>query len=262
MLDFGSCPSLAGEPRHERGNIYGSMSYNTSACFSASSTWRAEVVLACLDGDPDAVQSESELLSGIELQRASRFARDEDRWRFIQSRATLRRLLASRLRIAPRAVDLVVGPYGKPALAPQLRRSGLQFNVSHSAQIAAFGFSWGREIGVDVEAVRPVPEADSIARQFFSPREVEAYFALPAADRRLGFFNCWTRKEAFVKARGDGLGFGLDRFDVSLDPRGPARILRVDRQPGERCGWMLGDFHPAPGFVGAVVVQAEMGMLH
>lgn len=238
------------------------MSYNPSACFSTPIAWRAEVVLACLDGNPEAVSGESELLSDPELQRASRFAREEDRVRFIQSRATLRRLLGSRLRIPPRAVDLVVGPYGKPALAPQLRRCGLQFNVSHCAEIAAFGFSWGREIGVDVEAVRPVPEADSIARQFFSPREVEAYFALPAADRRLGFFNCWTRKEAFVKARGDGLGFGLDRFDVSLDPRGPARILRVDHEPGERCGWMLGEFNPAPGFVGAVVVQSEMGLVH
>jgi 4'-phosphopantetheinyl transferase len=238
------------------------MSYDPSVCFSTPLAWRAEVVLAYLDGHPEAVHSESELLSDLELQRASRFVRDQDRGRFIQGRGTLRRLLGSRLRIPPHAVDLVVGPHGKPALAPGLRRSGLQFNVSHCAQVAAFGFSWGREIGVDVEAVRPVPEADAIARQFFSPREVEAYFALPTPDRRLGFFNCWTRKEAFVKARGDGLAFGLDRFDVSLDPRGPARILRVDREPGERCGWMLGDFNPAPGFVGAVVVQSEMGSVH
>ena len=238
------------------------MSYQPSAYSSTPADWRAEVVLACLDGDAEVVRSESELLSDPELERAFRFARDEDRRRFILGRATLRRLLGSRLRIPPRSVDLVVGPYGKPALAPQLRQSGLQFNVSHCAQVAAFGLSWGREIGVDVEAVRPVPEADSIARQFFSPREVEAYFALPAADRRLGFFNCWTRKEAFVKARGDGLGFGLDRFDVSLDPRSPARILRVDQEPGDRCGWMLGEFSPAPGFVGAVVVQSEMGLVH
>ena len=238
------------------------MIHSPSTCVSTTLPCRAEVVLACLDGDPDAVRGESALLSDPELQRASRFARDEDRGRFIQARATLRRLLGSRLRIPPRTVDLVVTPHGKPALAPQLRRSGLQFNVSHCAKIAAFGFSWGREIGVDVEALRPVPEADSIARQFFSPREVEAYLALPAADRRLGFFNCWTRKVAFVKARGDGLGFGLDRFDVSLDPRDPARILRVDHQPGERCGWTLGEFNPAPGFVGAVVVQSEMGTLH
>jgi len=237
------------------------MSYTASACFSAPMARHAEVVMARLDGDAHAVRSESGLLSDAELERASRFAREGDRGRFILGRATLRRLLGSRLRIPPRAVDLVVGPHGKPALAPQLQRSGLQFNVSHCAQVAAFGFAWGRGIGVDVEAVRPIPDADSIARQFFSPLEVQAYFALPAPDRPLGFFNCWTRKEAFVKARGEGLGFGLARFDVSLAPGGPARILRVDQDGGESCGWVLGEFNPAPGFVGAVVVQSEMGRL-
>lgn len=212
--------------------------------------------MARLDGNRHAVRSESELLSDPERHRASRFVRDEDRRRFILGRAMLRRLLGSRLRVPPRLVDLVVGPHGKPALAPQLQRSGLQFNVSHCADVAAFGFAWGREIGVDVEAVRAIPDADSIAQQFFSPREIDAYFALPVARRPLGFFNCWTRKEAFVKAVGDGLGFGLARFDVSLDPGAPARLLRVDGDPAEQCGWVLGDFDPAPGFVGAVVTQS------
>jgi 4'-phosphopantetheinyl transferase len=234
------------------------MDHHSSACSSAPFARSAEIVVSRLDGDRDVVCSESALLSTAERERASRFVRERDRERFILGRATLRRLLAARLRIPASAVDVVAGPHGKPVLGPQLRRSGLRFNVSHCADVAAFGFAWGREIGVDVEAVRAIPDADSIAQQFFSPREIDAYFALPVAHRPLGFFHCWTRKEAFVKAVGDGLGFGLSRFDVSLAPGAPARLLRVDGDPGEQCGWVLGDFDPAPGFVGAVVTQSAM----
>jgi len=234
------------------------MDYHSSACSSPPFAHSAEIVVARLDADHDAVCSESALLSRAERHRASRFVRERDRDRFILGRATLRRLLGARLRIPASAVEVVVGAHGKPALGPQLRGSGLRFNVSHCGDVAAFGFAWGREIGVDVEAVRTIADADSIAQQFFSAREINAYFALPAAHRPLGFFHCWTRKEAFVKAVGDGLGFGLDRFDVSLDPGAPARLLRVDGDPGEQCGWVLGGFDPAPGFVGAVVTQSAM----
>jgi 4'-phosphopantetheinyl transferase len=113
----------------------------------------------------------------------------------------------------------------------------------------------GHEIGIDVEAVRVVPDADDIAARFFSRREREAYCALDGSRRPLGFFNCWTRKEAFVKALGDGLAHPLDDFDVSLSPDEPARILRVARTPGEHCGWRMESFSPAPGFVAAVVTE-------
>ena len=234
------------------------MDYHASACSFPPSAHSAEIFVTRLDANRDTVCNESVLLSDVERQRASRFVRERDRERFILGRAMLRRLLGARLRIPATAVEVVIGPHGKAALGPQLRRSGLRFNVSHCADVAAFVFAWGREIGVDVEAVRAIPDADSIAQQFFSPREIDAYFALPVSHRPLGFFNCWTRKEAFVKAVGDGLGFGLDRFDVSLDPGAPARLLRVDGDPAERCGWVLGDFDPAPGFVGAVVTQSAM----
>ena len=107
----------------------------------------------------------------------------------------------------------------------------------------------------EVEAVRAVPHADTIAAHLFSDRENAAYRALDPRDRPLGFFHCWTRKEAFVKALGDGLFHPLDRFDVSLAPGEPAAILRVEDTPGDRCGWRLESLSPAPGFVGAVVVS-------
>jgi 4'-phosphopantetheinyl transferase len=118
-----------------------------------------------------------------------------------------------------------------------------------------YAFSSGREIGIDVETVRLIRDADDIAARFFSPRENEAYLALDPPDRPLGFFNCWTRKEAFIKALGDGLYYPLDRFDVSLAPDEPARILRIESTPGDRCGWRMESFSPVTGFVAAIVIE-------
>jgi 4'-phosphopantetheinyl transferase len=106
-----------------------------------------------------------------------------------------------------------------------------------------------------VEAVHPVKHADKIAAQFFSRREFEAYMALAPHEKQVGFFNCWTRKEAFVKALGEGLGFSLNEFDVSLSPEEPARIIRVGNKDGNETEWLLRSFTPMPGYVAAVVVQ-------
>ncbi|PYP02769.1 MAG: hypothetical protein DMD57_10210 [Gemmatimonadetes bacterium] len=194
------------------------------------------------------------LLSDAERQRASRFLFDRDRDRFIVGRARLRQLLAARLGTRPESVELVYGAHGKPALARRFADSDLRFNVSHCDDVTLYAFSCGREIGVDVEAVRVLGDADDIAGRFFSHRENQAYRALERRDRPLGFFQCWTRKEAFIKALGDGLSYPLDRFDVSLAPGEPAEILRVEAMPGACCGWRMESLSPAPGFVAAVVI--------
>jgi 4'-phosphopantetheinyl transferase len=152
-------------------------------------------------------------------------------------------------------VEFAYGAHGKPRLSSRFDRADLRFNVSHAAGLAVFAFARGRELGVDVEAVRELPDADQIAARFFSGHEREAYRALDVRDRPLGFFNCWTRKEAFIKALGDGLHYPLERFDVSLVPGQPARILRVGTVPGKRSGWILHDLTLAPGFAAAVVVR-------
>ena len=215
-----------------------------------------DVVGTPLKVEAEAVYASAALLSDGERQRASRFAFDRDRNRFIVARAWLRRLLAERLDVEPGSVEFAYGPRGKPALAGPLADSGLRFNVSHSDDLAVYAFSRGREIGVDVEAVRAMPDGDGIAARFFSHRENEAYLALDARDRPLGFFNWWTRKEAFIKALGDGLYHPLDSFDVSLAPGEPAEILRIGHVPGDHCGWRLRSFAPFPGYVGAVVVES------
>jgi 4'-phosphopantetheinyl transferase len=214
-----------------------------------------EIVVTRLDVGPEAVRALATLLSDAERQRAGRFAFDRDRRRFIVARAQLRRLLSARLGVRPETVEFVYGAHGKPALARHFADSDLRFNVSHSDDFAVYAFAPVREIGVDVEAIRVIREADDMAAHFFSRSENEAYLALDASDKPLGFFNCWTRKEAFIKALGDGLYYPLDRFDVSLAPGKPARILRVEGTPGDNCGWELHSFSPAPGLIGAIVLQ-------
>ena len=177
-----------------------------------------EVVVTTLDLGRESVRALTALLSDAERQRAGRFAFDRDRRRFTVARARLRQLLAAQLGVEPESVELAYGTHGKPALARHSTDSHLRFNVSHSEDVAVYAFAGGREVGIDVEVVRTITDADDIAARSFSRHENEAYLALDPRDKPLGFFNCWTRKEAFIKALGDGLSHPLDRFDVSLTP--------------------------------------------
>jgi len=216
---------------------------------------RIEVALARLDLDDEAITEEAEYLTADEQRRARELRFPRDRKRFIVARARLRQLLASRLDAPPASIELQYGRRGKPELARKFAASKLKFNLSHSEDLAVYAFTSCGEVGVDVEAIRPLPDADDIATRFFSRGENAAYLALPPRHRPLGFFNCWTRKEAFIKALGDGLYYPLDAFDVTLAPGAPARILRVGSTPGRLCGWDLESFSPAAGFVAAVVAQ-------
>lgn len=216
-----------------------------------------EILVSRLDLKPEAVRSLAVSLSDSERQRASRLAFHRDRRRFIVARARLRQLLAARLGIRAESVELTYGTHGKPSLARRFADTGWRFNVSHSDDIAVYAFSRGREVGIDVEAIRANPDADDIAANFFSRRENEAYRALAPHDKPLGFFNCWTRKEAFIKALGDGLCHPLDGFDVSLAPGEPAKILRVGNTSGNGSGWHLKSFSPASGYVAAVVAECH-----
>ena len=194
-----------------------------------------EVVVARLNEPTESVAALSGSLSEEEASRAARLRFERDRRRFIVARARLRQLLAARLGVSPEAVEFVYGKNGKPALGQRFMDPDWRFNVSHCDDVAVYAFSRRRDVGIDVEAVRPVREADAIAARFFSRREYAAYSALAPRDRPLGFLQCWTRKEAVVKALGDGLSMPLDEFDVSRAP-----------------GWRLHSFAPLPGFIAAV----------
>jgi 4'-phosphopantetheinyl transferase len=221
---------------------------------ASTSNRTMEVLVARLDAETD-IRGLLRLLDDRERERASRFVFERDRRRFVVGRARLRQFLASRLDVCPTAVELVYGTHGKPALAQRFAGSNLRFNVSHSGDVAVYAFTRGREIGVDVEAVRALRDADAMAARVFTRREYEVYRALDPRDRPLGFFNGWTRKEAFVKAVGGGLSHALDRVEVSLAVGEPAALLRVDRTDGSACGWRLYSFAPLVGHVGAVVLE-------
>ena len=172
------------------------------------------------------------------------------------ARAALRGVLGDALNLAPAAVAFDYGPHGKPALAGPLTGAGLAFNLSHSGTLALVGLVHHGEIGVDVEAHRHTTDRDAVVRRFFSAAENAAYFELPAEDRLRGFFDCWCRKEAVVKALGRGLGFPLGDFDVSLAPS-PGRLVRLQDAAGTESGWCLAGFEPAAGYSSAVVVQGR-----
>lgn len=228
----------------------------------AEGAWRiagcnVEVVMTLLDAEAPAAGELAQCLSADERLRAGRFVFERDRRRYIVGRARLRHLLGARLGVRPEALEFAYGPRGKPRLAQDPAGTDLRFNMSHCEGVAVCAFAHGREVGVDVEAVRALDDADEVAARFFSPRENEAYLALAPQDRPRGFFNCWTRKEAFIKAMGDGLHFPLDAFDVSLAPGEPAQILRIGETAGTLCGWTLRDVDLPlmPHFVAAVVVH-------
>jgi len=235
-----------------------------------------------------------ELLSDDENARASKFRFDKNRHEFIVSRGMLRTLLASYLGGSAAGLRFTYSAYGKPRLEEAKNPGILTFNLSHSDGVIVCAFARNREVGVDVEKMRQDFSTEEIAERFFSAGERIALRALPAEHRRQGFFNCWTRKEAYIKARGEGLSLPLHQFDVSLSPaehrrqgffncwtrkeayikaRGeglslplpqfdvslspaePAALLRTRPDANEASRWSLHDLEVPPGYAAALAVE-------
>jgi 4'-phosphopantetheinyl transferase len=215
-----------------------------------------DVIVERISIDTRTVEKAEALLSEDEVARAGRFVFDRDRKHYIVARANLRKELSERLGLRPESVKFDYGKYGKPVLAKNVSSRSLYFNASRSNDVAAYAFAEDREIGVDVEAVRDLPDINDVAEHCFSDRENADFRSLEEMDRLKGFFNCWTRKEAFVKAIGEGLSHPLHDFDVSLVPGKAAQMLRVGDVAGKDCGWEVHRFSPFPGYVGAVVVKS------
>lgn len=199
------------------------------------------------------------VLNEEERARAERFRFPRDRRRYIVSHAALRFVLSRYCRCQPHEIRFQYSPYGKPTLAPPFQSSEatLQFNLSHSDDLALIGLALGRQIGVDIERIRPELAEDRIAERFFSPGEVRSLRSLLATEQPQAFFRCWTCKEAFVKARGQGLSLPLDRFDVSFVQGQPPALLSVADIPGEAQRWSLFTLTPAPGYTAAIAVEGH-----
>jgi len=203
------------------------------------------------------IRSLLEILSGDERERADRFHLEEIRNHFIAARAVLRIILGCYLQVEPSNLRFKYGPQGKPALDGKSLSGELCFNLSHCAGIALYAFTRSRAVGIDVESFSPRRFDQEIADRFFSRREGTALRALPEDQQDEGFFNCWTRKEAYIKARGKGLSISLDSFDVSLVPEEPASLLATREDPTGAAQWSLHHLEPCTGFVGALAVEGH-----
>jgi 4'-phosphopantetheinyl transferase len=214
----------------------------------------AHACVVPLHGDMQVVRQMFGLLSPTERVRAARFAFDRDRRTFVLSHGILRSLLAAFCRRDPASLRFRQGLRGKPYLvdAP----AGLQFNLSHCEGFCLVGVCRGPAIGVDIERVRETDDMRQLVRQCFSLAERREFAALAPADRVAGFFNGWTRKEAFIKAVGDGLSYPLEKFDVRLSPGHASRLLAIGGSQKAAAEWSMDALEPEPGVLAAVAVAA------
>jgi len=201
-----------------------------------------------LDQTPSRIQTFLGSLGADERARAERFYFERDREHFVVARGVLRAILGRYANRPPERLSFRYSTYGKPSLAGDFEDNALRFNLSHSRGIALYAIARGREVGIDLERVRSDLAVAEIAEQFFSAREIAMLRALPAQSQHEAFFHCWTRKEACIKARGEGLSLPLDRIDVCVAPQ-------ADSSDGAR--WSLRGLIPAPGYVAAVAAEGS-----
>ncbi len=203
--------------------------------------WRIE-----LDRPEVQLQNLAATLSSDELTRAHRFHFPEHRQRFIAGRGILRRILGSYLGIEPQQVQFDYQSRGKPVLADAFASSNLLFNLSHSQGLALCAVNCDRQIGVDLEYIRPMSDVEALAQRFFLPREYDLMRSLPAEQKQEIFFRYWTCKEAYLKATGEGIA-QLEQIEIALTPTEPAKLQTLK-------DWSLIEIVPADNYLAAVAV--------
>jgi 4'-phosphopantetheinyl transferase len=201
-------------------------------------------------------------LSPDERERAERFVFGLHRNHYIAGRGILRAILASYLDLNPAKIQFAYTPRAKPFLADMPGAGAHHFNIAHSEGLVLVAISQVCEIGVDVERIRPMPDAHDIASHFFSPREKAQLNGLPTDQVPPAFFNLWTRKEACLKATGEGITELLPLTEVSFLPGEPAQLHSLWGDPKEAGQWTLEDLTPAPGYAAALAAPARDLQLH
>jgi 4'-phosphopantetheinyl transferase len=202
---------------------------------------------------PEAVAAQFyALLAHDERERAARFRFDRLRYSYTVTRGALRILLGRYLGADPAGIGFLYGSKGKPRLDPP---APIEFNVSHSGTLAVYAFTKVRELGVDVEQIRPLADMQGVAARFFCAEESAELMALPSASRTQAFFLCWTRKEAYLKAIGDGLSVPLDGFRVTLRPGEPASMVHLAQDAAAAAAWTLHDLSLAPEYAAALAYR-------
>lgn len=207
-----------------------------------------------LDPPAGEVERLGRFLSTDEWERANRFRFDKHRRQYVVGRGALRALLAAYVGGRPEAVRFRYGHRGKPFLESPAP-GDLQFNLSNSDELALVGFVRGPEIGVDIEFLKPMPDCEQIAERFFSESERQVLRGVPGPRKEEAFFNCWTRKEAYLKAVGEGLAAPLDSFDVTLAPGDLPRMLTLEGDAERASRWFFHHLLPAEHYIGAVAID-------
>jgi len=196
------------------------------------------------------------LLSEDELQRAGRFYFERDRKRFIIARAAMRSILAQYVESTAQQLTFIYGEKGKPELA-RPHATGIKFNLSHSNEFALLAIAHNACLGIDIEFIKDDFAAHDIATRFFSPNEVSTFLKVADSERARAFFHCWTRKEAYIKAVGEGLSIPLDSFDVAFGPGVQACLLNVKTSPDEPARWSMYDLAAPPRYAAALVIEGK-----
>jgi len=230
---------------------------NTIGDVTASDDNEVTIWFVRLDQRTRPVERLSRLLSHDEQDRARRLRFRHDAIRFVTLRAVLRTVLGERLGASPEEISFAYGPYGKPELAMPFNGRGVAFNVSHSADLGVVAVTARHRVGVDVERVRPLPDLEAMSELLFSPREQGTLRAIPSILRPRAFLNCWTRKEAYIKAIGTGCSHPLARFSVSLAPGTPVRLEQCEDDPSEPERWTLAALDADPDYVAAIAIEGR-----
>src|SRR5688572_12854719 len=220
------------------------------------------VRIASLDCPQSDTKYFDNILAEDEINRANRFHLKKDRERFVAGRGLLRMILSSYVGMPANEIIFTYGCHGKPGLRRQDGRPAIEFNLAHSAGTAIYAITRDRPVGIDIELVNPEFPIESVAERFFSKVEVAAFRSLPRDMQRIAFFKCWTRKEAFIKALGDGLSCPLSDFDVSLMPGQPAKLLHTRGASEEASRWFMNDIDAVPGFSAALVFPGSQCRMH
>lgn len=214
--------------------------------------WRTDIDLQGLNAS-----RHWEVLSPDERARAHRFRQTEQSTRYIVARGILRELIGRYLRRKPDSLQFVYGSHGKPALPRERKTEDLHFNVSHSENVVLYAFARGREVGVDVERVRPNVDAVSLANRWFTTREAETIRELPMSLQQFAFFKTWARKESYLKARGEGLVKSMRAFEVPAYAEEIGGTIELLEEPPEEATWRFEDLSVGPGWAAAIASEGE-----
>lgn len=219
--------------------------------------WRIRINLLV-----DGIHQFLKYLSDDERSRMNRFRFEKDQKRYAITHACLRDIISRYLCTSPDMITFSSGTFGKPEVSNPDLVEPLQFNLSQSEDLALVAVASDRKVGVDVERIKQDVPIENISRRFFSPKEVDSILSLPIESQTAAFFACWTRKEAYLKARGEGLSIPLNQFDVSVAIDEPAILIDTVWDKVELSRWTFQHLTPAPGYFGALVVEGSDWELH